>query len=547
MITNLAYALLVIFIVAIAVLGNRLVQQTKLSRDRAAALREAKDHLTQATAKTQELESSLQQSNENLSKALSEVATLSQYRGIVDASAKAAEILANAESERTLAASEAMTALSHARQQAKTMKDDAQSALDCAATQATKIISDAHANAEQIAGEAYKAMNNAALYEKAARAMKNIVDGYGDAYLIPSISLLDDLAEEFGYTEAGEALKNARKVTRSMIRSDTAASCSYVEDNRRTTAIAFVTDAFNGKVDSILSRVRHDNAGTLSQEIRDAFTVVNLNGKAFRDAHITDQYLAARLDELRWAAVAQQLKLEEREEQRRVREQLREEEKARKEFERAIRDAAKEEDMLRKAMAKAQEQVAHANAEQRAAFEQKLAELTAKLLETEERNQRAISMAQQTRRGHVYIISNIGSFGDDVFKIGLTRRLEPLDRVRELGDSSVPFDFDVHAMILSDDAPTLETRLHRHFALAQVNKVNYRKEFFRATIADIRQEIEALGLECKWTMAAEARDYRETLAIERAIKDDPAAREAWLNRQLELDTSVVGLAEEEIE
>lgn len=144
-------------------------------------------------------------------------------------------------------------------------------------------------------------------------------------------------------------------------------------------------------------------------------------------------------------------------------------------------------------------------------------------------------MAQQTRRGHVYIISNVGSFGEDVYKIGLTRRLEPMDRIRELGDASVPFDFDVHAIILSDDAPALETKLHKHFLLRQVNKVNHRKEFFRAALSDIRSEIESLGVEARWTMLSEAKEFRESQAIERAIENDPAAREAWLNRQLTLE------------
>jgi hypothetical protein len=99
-----------------------------------------------------------------------------------------------------------------------------------------------------------------------------------------------------------------------------------------------------------------------------------------------------------------------------------------------MRDAAKEEDLVRKAMEKAQQQMQQASAEQRIKFEMQLLELEEKLKLAEERNQRALSMAQQTKRGHVYIISNIGSFGENVYKIGLTRRLEPLDRVRELGD-----------------------------------------------------------------------------------------------------------------
>ncbi len=138
-------------------------------------------------------------------------------------------------------------------------------------------------------------------------------------------------------------------------------------------------------------------------------------------------------------------------------------------------------------------------------------------------------MAQQTRCGYVYIISNLGSFGEDVFKIGLTRRLEPMDRVKELGDSSVPFEFDVHALIRSDDAPALEHKLHRHFLLHQVNKVNHRKEFFRCDLATIRKEVVELGLQAQWTMKAEARDYRETLAIEKKIASDPFAANSGFN------------------
>jgi hypothetical protein len=141
--------------------------------------------------------------------------------------------------------------------------------------------------------------------------------------------------------------------------------------------------------------------------------------------------------------------------------------------------------------------------------------LQAKYDEAEARNQRALSMAQQTRRGHVYIISNLGSFGEHVYKVGLTRRLEPMDRIKELGDASVPFEFDVHAMIFSDDAPSLEKELHRHFEDSRLNKVNMRKEFFRAPLAEIRNEIEQKGVDVHWTMMAEAREYHESLAISR--------------------------------
>ena len=232
--------------------------------------------------------------------------------------------------------------------------------------------------------------------------------------------------------------------------------------------------------------------------------MVNHNGKAFGAARITEEYLDLRLIELRWAATVQLLLQQEREEQRRINEEIREEEKARRDFKRAMEEAARDEEALRKAKEKAEAQLAVATEEQRARFEAQLRELEGRLREAEERNQRALSMAQQTKKGHVYIISNVGSLGENVYKIGLTRRLEPLDRIRELGDSSVPFAFDVHALISADDAPALEYRLQRHFSLSQVNKANYRKEFFRADLEHIRTEVEDVAGTVQWTMAADA-------------------------------------------
>ena len=197
-----------------------------------------------------------------------------------------------------------------------------------------------------------------------------------------------------------------------------------------------------------------------------------------------------------------------------------------------MQEAAKEEDTIRKAMEKARAEAAHANAQDRAKFEAQLAELNQKLTEAEAKNQRALSMAQQTRSGHVYIISNIGSFGEDVLKIGMTRRLEPDDRIKELGDASVPFGFDVHAMIRSDDAPALERLLHERFDDLRVNKVNYRKEFFRVPIQRLRAFVAEKSLEATFTMTAEAREYRETVAYE---KMTPEEREKYQVRETGLD------------
>ena len=466
------------------------------------------------------------------------VSTLSKYEGIVDIDKAAKDITAQAEQILATAKSSAEAEVKDANAYVKEKKAQVERELLASATESKNIIDAAQRRAEEVAGDAYTAMNKAKELTETALAMKNIIEGYGDQYIIPTYSLLDDLADYFGYAEAGQQLKATRDNTRLMVKNGLAASCDYAENSRRTTAIRFVTDAFNGKVDSILSRTKADNFGKLDQEIKDAFAVVNGNGSAFRGARINPEYLESRLAELKWACTANALKDKEREEQRQLREQIREEEKARREYERAMKDAAKEEEMLSKAMEKVQKQVAEASDAQRAEFEAKLGELEERLREAKEKNQRALSMAQQTRTGHVYVISNIGSFGEEVFKIGMTRRLEPHDRVRELSDASVPFAFDVHAMIFSEDAPTLEKTLHRHFLHQQINKVNPRKEFFKINLEAIREELTVLGIETHWTMAAEAREYRESLKIEKEISENPSIEEDWARHQMEYEPEV---------
>ncbi|RXK59013.1 DUF4041 domain-containing protein [Lacibacter luteus] len=448
---------------------------------------------------------------------------------------EADSLILQAKEELEDAKEEASGIRREANSKATELKDKASAILNSANNESVKIVADANSKAEQIAGDAYKALQKANELEGTIKAMQNIIEGYGDKYLVPTYSLLDELAEEFGHLEAGEMLKKARQLSTKMTENGTGAKCDYVEANRKEIAIRFVLDAFNGKVDSILSKVKKDNYGTLQQKIKDAYQLVNYNGTAFRNAAITEAYLNARLDELKWAVVAQELKWQEQEEQRRIKEQIREEEKARREFERAMKEAQKEEETLKKLIEKAQSEVAKANEEQKEKFELQLLQLEEKLKAAEEKNQRAMSMAQQTKSGNVYIISNIGSFGEDVFKIGMTRRLEPLDRIRELGDASVPFEFDVHSMIFSEDAPGLERQLHKLFLKMQMNKINPRKEFFKVTLTDIKDEIEKMGLNPKWTMAAEAKQYRESLALEEAMKKDVKLQEEWVENQLKID------------
>ncbi|KQS93308.1 hypothetical protein ASG21_08125 [Chryseobacterium sp. Leaf394] len=463
---------------------------------------------------------------------------LGKYQNIIDVKVECEYLLKKAQKDYeklrergNLELSEAQENARESRRNIKELTEKKQREIELlyenAVRESKRIINTAENKAESIGGDAYRSLREANEIADRIQAMKNVIKGYGNEYLVPSYTLLDQLAEDFSHKDAGENLKKLRQNNRMMIINRQAGICEYVDYERQKTAVDFFIDAYNGKVDSILSTVRKDNYGILKQKIEDAFQLVNFNGKAFRNARISEIYHQARLEELKWAVVAQELRAMELEEQRQIREQIREEEKARREFEKAIKDAEKEEQTLKRLIEKAQAQVTVANEEQKAVFLQKLEELQSRLELAEEKNQRAISMAQQTKTGNVYVISNIGSFGEHVYKIGMTRRLEPLDRIRELGDASVPFEFDVHAMIFSEDAPALERQLHKKFLKNQLNKINPRKEFFRLELTDLKNHLETIGIKCKWTLLAEATQYRETLKLEEEMKTDKILEAEW--------------------
>ncbi|MGD9000210.1 MAG: GIY-YIG nuclease family protein [Granulosicoccaceae bacterium] len=203
-----------------------------------------------------------------------------------------------------------------------------------------------------------------------------------------------------------------------------------------------------------------------------------------------------------------------KEEQRALREQEREERRARQEAEKAEREALKEEEIKKKAIEDIEAKLSQQNEEDRKAFELELEKLRTELNEAHEKAERAKSRAQETKQGHVYIISNIGSFGDDILKIGMTRRLDPIDRVKELGDASVPFSFDIHALIESDNAPELENTLHKVFHPRRVNKVNMRKEYFRVTLDEIEKHLDEIGIAALINKIPSADEYYQTLKIE---------------------------------
>ncbi|MFC6635044.1 DUF4041 domain-containing protein [Microbulbifer taiwanensis] len=273
-------------------------------------------------------------------------------------------------------------------------------------------------------------------------------------------------------------------------------------------AIKLTARAFNNECDAAVSNTRWNNVDRMEQRIEKAYDAINKLNQS-NAVVISHEYYYLKLKELRLAYEYAEKKQQEKEEQQEIRLQMREEAKLEQEIEKTL----KEEEKYNKLLEKARKEAEKATGTKLDSLNQKISQLSEELKEAHEKSERAKSMAEQTKRGHVYIISNIGSFGDNVYKIGMTRRLEPLDRVKELGDASVPFTFDVHAMIHSEDAPALESSLHKKFDQMRLNLVNTRKEFFRVTLSDIENEVRKISPDAEFIETAEARDYRESKSI----------------------------------
>ncbi len=335
----------------------------------------------------------------------------------------------------------------------------------------------------------------------------------------------------YSYDTAGEyadELNRVREAIKVSITAGNACVCTadwVVEGSRKKgqqmtqKQIKLMLRAFNGESDAAIAKVKYNNAEAMEKRIERAFDAINKMG-APNKTSLQEPYLNLKLAELRLVHEHAVKKQEEREAAQEAAAQLREDEKAAKELAKITKDAEKDERAKQHALDKAREELRQlhganlvAQQEQTSRLEAAVAKLESELQEALDRKAKAIARAQLTRSGWVYVLSNIGSFGEDVYKIGLTRRFDPTVRVRELGDASVPFLFDVHAMVFSEDAPALENALHRRFDDRRVNMVNRRKEYFRVSLQEIR---EAFAMEhgmVSFVLEPDAPEYWETLAI----------------------------------
>lgn len=300
-----------------------------------------------------------------------------------------------------------------------------------------------------------------------------------------------ELANSEKYKEALDSIRNSQK---EFIKKDIAilGNDNWEVNGSKSQGKKLVGDmkklflrAFNSECDSIVEKVTVTNYETSLKKITSSCDAISKLGKMMQIS-ISQPYLSAKIKELDLALEYREMKQREKEEQKELKAQMREEAKLQKEIEEARKKVEKEQKHYLNALEVVNQQLAKASEEEKAAILAKKAEIENGLVEID-KNLKDIDYRQaNAKAGYVYIISNIGAFGENVYKIGMTRRLDPTERIDELGDASVPFDFDIHAMIFSDNAPALEAALHKAFENKKINMINQRREFFRVSLDEIK-------------------------------------------------------------
>ena len=320
-----------------------------------------------------------------------------------------------------------------------------------------------------------------------------------------------------------EALENLRLQEKELVKNDKAAKIiwTYTFNNSEKKGRAIQNKlkkvairGFNGEADALLVKATPANVENKKTALIRSFDQLN-KIYASNGVEITSEYLQLKLLEFQVAVEYELQKQEEKELLREQREKEREDKKLQVEIKAKRKQLEKDRDHFKNMVAKVTELLKEAKNDEVDELRRQLTEYQDKLSELDEIEEDIDYREGHATAGYVYVISNIGSFGEDVYKVGVTRRLEPLERIRELSSASVPFQFDVHALIFSEEAFALETELHNQLANYKVNKVNGRKEYFKVPFEKIKELLdkhEELTIELNEN--AEAFEYRQTKAIE---------------------------------
>lgn len=317
--------------------------------------------------------------------------------------------------------------------------------------------------------------------------------------------------------EYKNALDRVRQAQKNMIKNKTAVTgnMGWAVNGSLAQGTKMVKDmqklllrAFNAECDDIVEHVKYNNLESSEKRIHTSCASISKLGKIM-GISITPSYLTAKLEELHLAFEYRQKKQQEKEEQRELRAKMREEARLQKEINEERKRVEKEQAHYKNALAKLDQQIQNVSNDEKVTLEEKRRELESHIEALEEALKQIDYREANQRAGYVYVISNIGSFGENIYKIGMTRRLDPMERIYELGDASVPFNFDVHAMIFSEDAPKLEAALHHAFEDRKVNMVNTRREFFNVTLDEIKEVVKQnYDKTAEFVEIADAEQYR---------------------------------------
>ena len=355
---------------------------------------------------------------------------------------------------------------------------------------------------------------------------------FDDEILVQEYGLYEPRYEAATSSQYADTLKDVRDKQKAMIKSK--GSCTgdlgWTVNGSKAKGRKMINDiqkllmrSYNTECDETMRKVKYGNFDASEKRIKKSAEQISRLGKTL-NISISDAYVDLKIDELHLVFQYARAKEEEKEEKRLLREQEREEAKLKKEIEAERKRLMKEQLQYVKELANVSNQLLHCGDDERVALEEKMNRLQANVDEVEKGIADVDYRQANIKAGYVYIISNIGSFGSDIYKIGMTRRLDPMERVNELGDASVPFRFDVHAMIFSDDAPKLEAALHNYFSDRKVNLVNQRREYFKCTLDEIKQAVkENFDKTVEFIDVPDAEQYRISKAMrEKGLNDTSA-------------------------
>ncbi|MCD7904730.1 MAG: DUF4041 domain-containing protein [Clostridiales bacterium] len=345
-----------------------------------------------------------------------------------------------------------------------------------------------------------------------------------DELLFQQLDLYEPI---YDFAKSGDykaKLENIRQQQKIMIKENTAAvgGTGWKVNNSLKQGEKMVKDnikqiirTFNNECEVLIDKVKYNNIDSFEKRIVKSYEDLNKLNSAM-NIRINPAYLELKLQELHLAHEYACKKQEEKELEKERRAEMREAAKLERELVEERKKIEKEQHHYQKALDSILVKMRTASEDDKAELVAKKEELEKHLEGVEQSIVNLDYRENNQKAGYVYVISNIGAFGKDVYKIGMTRRLDPMERVYELGDASVPFNFDVHAMIFSDDAPALEAALHRAFENKKVNMINTRREFFNVTLEEIEEVVKAhFDKTVDFVKEPPAEQYRESLLLKK--------------------------------